>query len=450
MNWPELPPLSPRVRRVLIWAGYPLWAIAVAVLTLYATVPRDRIKDKLETSLAADPMSTTPLAIGMDATIEDVGLTLFSGFGVRVKNVVLRSRPLNPNDKPSRWFVDDTTVHVGLLGLLFGKPAYSFKGHALGGSAHGKIAASLDETTMKIDADGITVTGVPSVAQAVGLPVDGVVSGKLDVVAPRSLASQANGTFEITIDDAAIGDGKTKLTVPGDPFLSQGVTFPRLRLGRVHGSVVIEKGRARIEGLAAHSPDGDVTLEGFIELRDPLSLSQLHAFLRFRPSEALLAREVTIKLLNDGLGALAKRPDGYIGFQLTGPMTAVFFLPSKDPPPGVSTRGLPTSSVSTMPAPTGAGEARAPTGMAAVPPPPPPPVAAPTPPPSGGPTGATIPPPPPPPGTTAGPIAPMHRPPPQAEADDDTPPQVRANVNKALDDLTAKPAAPPEEHEGKE
>src|SRR5207248_10880266 len=131
---------------------------------------------------------------------------------------------------------------------------------------------------------------------------------------------------------------KAKLTVPGDPFLSQGLTFPKIKLGRLSGRVAIEKGRARFEGIRVHSADGDATLEGYVELHDPLGTSQMHAYLRFKPAEELVKREPTVELMNNALGGTAKRPDGYIGFQVTGPLAALFYLPSKDPPLGVTVR----------------------------------------------------------------------------------------------------------------
>ena len=47
----------------------------------------------------------------------------------------------------------------------------------------------------------------------------------------------------------------------------------------------------------------------------------------------------------------AKRPDGFIGFQLSGPLTAVFYLPNVNPPPGVVSKSLPATAPATAPPP---------------------------------------------------------------------------------------------------
>jgi type II secretion system protein N len=433
-----------RARRALSYVGYPAFAVVVAVLTLYGTLPRDRIKDRLEQQFAADPTSGQPLAIGMDTTIEDVSLTLLSGPGIKGTNLLLRTRPANPNDKPVRYSVDDATVHVGLLGLMFGRPTYTFKVHALKGVATGLVGLSPDETRLEVEIGGVDLGAAPALSQQAGLPLEGTLEVKLNVVAPKNLAATSNGSFELALEDVVIGDGKAKLTVPGDPFLSQGLTFPRIRLGKLAGQAAIEKGKAKLDGFVVHSPDVDLTLEGFIELRDPIGMSQVHAYLKFKPSEALIKREPTIELMNNTLGAMAKRADGYIGFQLTGPLSAVFVMPSKDAPPGVVSRPLATGTVSAAPVAGAPGSPGAPVMM-------PPPIA---------PPHAALPPPPPPPEPERDrdrdrdePQQPAPAPPPPPSVP--APTVQRAIVNKAVEDLAAgnthhgedPPAPAPAPHE---
>jgi type II secretion system protein N len=371
---PTLPPIPARFRKPLLWVGWFFFFVAVAMITTYASLPRDRIKDRLESAMSADPSSMQPGALGMDVTIGDLSLTLFSGAGLRAQDVVLRTRPIKEGDKPARYIIDDVTVHVGLFGLLFNRPTYKFKAHFLSGTLTGEISQSPAEQRIRLDADGIVLGGQPAVAQSVGLPVEGTLGFKVDAVAAKSMVANLDGTAELTIEGAVIGDGKAKLTVPGDPFLGQGLTFPRIKLGTVQAKVTMTKGRANIDDFRIHSADGDATLEGYAELRDPLAQSLMHGFLKFRPSEALVKREPTVELLNTALTA-AKRSDGYMGFQLSGPLNAVFYLPNPNPPPGVVSKGgaapsLPTSPVTPPPRPATAPPVEA---EPAAPPPPPPP-----------------------------------------------------------------------------
>jgi type II secretion system protein N len=333
--------LTPRQRRILTWTGYPLFALLVALITFYSSVPRERVKDKLEMALSADVSSGQPLAIGMDVQIGELSTTLFTGVGFKAQDIVLRTRPIAQGEKPARYIIDDVRVRLGLFSTMFGRPAYSFTAHALSGTVKGKVSGNNDGTKAKVELDSLVLNGVAGIQQALGgLPVEGTISGKLDAEAPKNLLANANGTVDIDVDGLAIGDGKAKLTVPGDPFLSAGVTIPRVRLGKLSGQIVIEKGKARFDNVRVHSADADATLEGYVELHDPIAMSQIHAYLKFRPSEALVKREPTLELLNSTM-TTAKRSDGFIGIQMTGPLSAIFFMPSKDPPFGVTSRSEP-------------------------------------------------------------------------------------------------------------
>jgi type II secretion system protein N len=342
--------LTPRQKQLLAWSGYPLFALVVAMLMFLTSVPRERVKDRLEAALSADVSSGQPMAIGMDVTIGDFDLTMLTGLGFKASDIVLRSRPINVAEKPTRYLIDDLRIRLGLFSTLFGKPSYSFKAHALSGEVSGQESGNNDGTKMKFMVDKLVLNDVPSIQQAVGLPIDGTLSGSMDVEVVKNLVANASGTIELDLDDAAIGDGKAKLTVPNDPFLAAGITFPRIKIGKLAGQIIIDKGRARFEGVRVHSADVDGTLDGYVELRDPIGMSQMHAYLKFRPSEALVKREPTIELLNNALGNTGKRSDGYLGIQLTGSLMAMAVLPSKDPPFGVTSAG--GSAPSTTPMPT--------------------------------------------------------------------------------------------------
>ena len=197
-----------------------------------------------------------------------------------------------------------------------------------------------------------TRVGLPS------LPVLGTLSGHVDVKVPARKQekgaparkpvgagfppvpldyNKATGLIEIRVENGVLGDGKAKLAVPGDPFLSQGLTFPKLSLGNVTGRVVFDRGRATLSDVRSQSSDAEISLEGYVELRDPIQLSELRLYLRFRPSPALIKREPTMEILTNAM-AVGKRSDGSLGFSLTGTVAAPRSRPSKDPPDGVSIR----------------------------------------------------------------------------------------------------------------
>jgi type II secretion system protein N len=342
-----------RLRRPLKWVGYPLFAAAAFLLALYLTLPRDRIKDRLEADVA--------LFLGHDVTAGDFGLTLLTGPGVTAAPVTVKTRPTMPGDKPQRYVVDELTVHLSLWQLSRGFADTRFSGRVAGGAFSGKYRSVPDEAVLALDLSGVSLKDLPGLAQgANGIPITGSAELKVDVVAPKNLMAQAAGSAAVTVENCVVGDGKAKLVVPGDPMLAAGITVPKLSFGRIAGSVVIDKGRATFRDLRGHSKEADVELMGYVELRDPLSLSLVHAYLKFKPSDALVKREPTIEMLNTMLGNVARRPDGFLGFSITGTVSSPLFLPSKEPPQGV------TAHASAAP-PPGDGPGRAGAGYRPVP-----------------------------------------------------------------------------------
>ena len=109
----------------------------MALLAFYWSVPRERVKDRLETALSADVTSGQPLAIGMDVQIGELTMKMFTGLGFKASDIVLRTRPINVGEKPARYIIDDVRVRLGLFSTLFGRPSYSFVGARAVGDGRG-------------------------------------------------------------------------------------------------------------------------------------------------------------------------------------------------------------------------------------------------------------------------------------------------------------------------
>ncbi|MCS6914780.1 MAG: type II secretion system protein GspN [Myxococcales bacterium] len=342
-----LPQLSERQRRVLAVVGYPAFGLFVFLVALYVSLPRDRLRERLERELSQEVGPPSRLGTGMDVTIGELGLSLLPP-GVRLEEVALRQRSTTPGPdgtarKPRTYFIESLVVRTSLLDLLRGRRSLRVDLKAFGGTLHAQASLAGLKASAQIRAADIALARVPGLAQIVPLPLGGQMGlrldleGEVDARQQRLITTTTSGLIEITVESGVIGDGKTKLIVPGDPFLSQGLTFPRLRLGRVAGRVVVGKQRATLDQFRIQSPDGEALLEGYIELRDPFPLSELHLYLRFRPSPELSRREPTLELLVNSMSA-GKRPDGFLGFAIQGTVAAPASRPSREPPTGVSVR----------------------------------------------------------------------------------------------------------------
>jgi type II secretion system protein N len=353
----------PQVRRWARAAGYPAFAVFVALIAFAAALPDEKVKERLETLLSQDPTPMQPMGLGVDVKAGEMSLSLLRR-GIRAENVVLRTRPTRSQDKPARYVLDLVRVNVGLFGLLFQRPTYSFDIEAFRGVIEGAVRVTMTDNHYRIEVHDAELGAVQGLQTALGPPLEGKVDGKLELDAPGRLLANSSGSVEVNIDGASFGDGKAKLSIPGDAFLAQGVTIPKIRLGKVAAIVTIEKGKARLDSFVAHSADVDVTLEGYVDLRDPFPSSSLHLFLRIKLADALLKREPTLELVTGSLGAQGKRADGFIGAQITGSFITPFFQANKNPPPGVTSKH----------------DTGAPAAPATAPPPGAPPAAAPPPP----------------------------------------------------------------------
>jgi type II secretion system protein N len=301
-----LPELSPRVRRVGKWAGYPLFGLVVFLSVLYAALPLDRIKDRLEIEAGTR---------GFDMQIGRMGSAL--PLGLKAQDVILRTKPTTPGEKPMRLAVDKVEVHPELLRLLFGRLAASFDVTALGGKVSGMVAPGTD-VTAAVHMRDLDLSQVPNIESLTKLPIAGTLAADADVNMSKGKLGEMKGQVHISCTNCSVGDGKAKLVIPNDPFLAAGLTVPRIKLGTPEGRATIDKGVVKIASLEAHSSDVDLKVEGDIALRDPIDFSTTNLCVMYKLNPELLKREPKFQLLAQNADPNSKRPDGYYGLRVSG------------------------------------------------------------------------------------------------------------------------------------
>ncbi len=380
-----------RRARVLKILGYPLFALVVFVASLYYSLPRDRIRDRLERELSQEP-GPSPfgsggfgIGLGMDVRIGEMDLHLLSP-GVSATAVQLRPRkpglgspiaapsgapPGDKDDKDKKGvkplFIDRLDIRLPLTEVLGGNKVADVEAEAFGGTIRG-VGGISDGMFLNGHIDELVLGRIPNLGQLLPLPMTGTLSLSINFKAPPTKQApgappprpgapptfdmpHATGLLDVQLKDGSLGDGKAKLVVPGDPFLSQGLTFPRLRLGNLIGRVVVDRGRATFDELHSKSPDAELWIDGYLELRDPVPNSELHLYVRFKPSAELIKKEPTIEILNNAMGA-GKRADGALGFAVTGSLAMPRSRPAREPPDGVTARAGTLGQVATPASPS--------------------------------------------------------------------------------------------------
>jgi type II secretion system protein N len=294
-----------RLRRIGGTAGFGLAVFAVAFVFSF---PFERIKD-LAVAYAA--------AQNLDVEIGGAGPTW--GLGVAFSEVKVQTRPAD-GKKPSRFLVESASVRVSPLAQLLGRFAFSVDAETMGGEIDADIDSSRAKGIVKIETRKISMAELPGVREAINLPLAGSLDLLVDMTFPQNKNAESGGAVSWKCAACALGDGKEKLKVAGNPLLAEGISLPRIRLGDFRGRITFEKGLGKLQAVQAKSPDGELMIEGEVRLADPVRFSSLDLYVRFKMSDALLKSSDKLKLLLQFAESAGKRPDGHFGFRLTGTM----------------------------------------------------------------------------------------------------------------------------------
>lgn len=317
--------MTPRVKKALKWLLYPAFYLCMLLVFLVVTFPFERLKDRL----VAEFNSKQPAGPGTRLEIAEMSGYWLSG--VEAQGVKLHAPPPPPGEdgavKEGRTVeLQDVHVRASLLRLLVGTLYLSFGGEAFGGKLSGHTSDADGARSVAIELDGVNVADLPMLREVVGLPIEGKLSGSIDLRLPEAKLAKADGKIDLTITELAIGDGKEKIR--------NTIALPRVDAGELKLEAEATEGRLKIEKLAASGRDIEVAADGSIRLRDPADTSLAELSLRFRFNDAFRKKNDTTKALLGEPGSplpglfdldpknkAAKRPDGFYAFRFTGPIS---------------------------------------------------------------------------------------------------------------------------------
>jgi type II secretion system protein N len=292
----------------------------------------------------------------------------------------VRTRPTT--GKPTRFTIEAARVTVSPLSLLGSAPSIRIAADAFGGEIIlEQKAVKKGPFTIGLRVSSVNLAELPGVKEAINLPLGGTLEMAMDIASATGRFGDSNGAISIKCEACVVGDGRTPLRVEGSPFLAGGLTLPRVRLGTLAGRVAIDKGLARLQGVEAKSPDGELSIEGESQLRDPLAASTLNIYLRFKLSDALLKSADRLATILQMAASTGRRPDGSYGVRLGGTFGVmaqpVFTTTSQFASTGAGFRpggrpGIAPSVPSPPPQPAPMGMPPSPSPAPSGPPPPPP------------------------------------------------------------------------------
>jgi type II secretion system protein N len=349
-----------RLRKIAKWVLYPLFYLFCLALFGYLTFPFDRLKDRLIAEFEhAQTKRGQPT--GQRLEIDELSSYWFTGVeatGVRLILPPEESKPGfdsagmakaalatmggAPAEAPKETVIkiDEAHGRLQILPLLIGRLKISFWASAFGGEIEGMIPVGAASGPVEVELENVDLGQVEPLVQMIGLPLKGTAAGKLSLVASEGKFNKANGAFELTVVDASIGDGKTK-------WKGQ-LALPEAKLGDITITAEATAGALKITKLASTGPDVELIGDGKTQVREPWNDSVADLYMRFKFSDAYRDKNDDTRSLLGSPGSSmpalieiiepkvkrAKRPDGFYGFHVHGPLKKLKFDPSTVDAPG--------------------------------------------------------------------------------------------------------------------
>lgn len=318
------------MRRALKWAGYSVFYTAALVVALYFTLPTERAKAALETEFNARQEGENALTL----TIGELDTYWVSG--VQLSDVELVQQPTTDADgklgKAERYTIDHARARASILSAVMGGVSIGFDLEAFGGTAEGQYQEEGEQKQLRITLQDLAAGELPMLRRTTGIPMQGTLSGEVDLTLPNGKLSEAEGSVEMTIDGLRVADGKTKIR--------DTLALPEINAGTLRLRAEAKAGSLTISELKCDGKDITVIVEGKVRLRDPIESSLAEMTLRYQFKEAYRTKnEMTEALLGKEGGPpgvldldpsvrRAKQADGFYAWRLSGPLSKLKFDPA--------------------------------------------------------------------------------------------------------------------------
>jgi type II secretion system protein N len=286
-----------RLRRWGPKAGYPIFYLFCLIIFLSWTFPYEKLRDRIVAQFNAQQKNA---AHPQELQIDELDSSFLTG--VKAKGVRIISPSAEAGKGPSILTIDEARARISLLGLLVGNKDVSFRFDAFDGTITGTFEDSGKSRDIEMDLDGVDVGRIGAIADNIGFPLDGKLTGNLKLNLPEGKASKANGTLSLDVKDMNAGNQK-ELTVktPMGPF-----TLPRLKVGNLSVVGDAKDGVLKLTKVSASGGDVDVSGDGKVQLREIATDSHLDANVKFKINDSYRTKNDKTKLLFGAPGSKEK------------------------------------------------------------------------------------------------------------------------------------------------
>jgi type II secretion system protein N len=298
----------------------PLYFVCCLFSSAYETFPYDRVRDfaihQIETAVPG-------------AEVDIVSLEPAWISGVEATGVRIRLPQEVGEERRAELTIPRVYARAGIFAYLFGTTDITFEVETDGG---GTINGELTDVTTGSGDEAhelsrvvahlanVDLRRVGLIRHYLGLPVEGVITGDIDVTLADELAA-TTGNITLTIADVALGDGRAELMLfPGS---SHGLAIERLSAGDINLRIDVEHGVGRVQQLISDGEDAQIQGQGTLRLLRPFRMSALDILLRINITQAYRERSDRMRSIFSLVGVapearLYQAPDGAFQLRLQG------------------------------------------------------------------------------------------------------------------------------------
>lgn len=320
-----------KLGKIVRFIGYPAFYLFCLTVFAYFTFPYEKLRDRI----VAGVERQDPGGSGQRLEIENLGPYWLTGLRATGVRLITTSAPSGTDDKPTKKELELDEIHarVNILPLLLGRLSVSFGGEVFDGTIEGAMSSRGTERRFELELAGIDLERISPLLPAGGLPIGGLLDGRIDFILPEQKLQKASGLVDLTIRDLFVGDGKAKI--------QNALALPRMNLGDLVLSAEASEGVLKLGKVAAGGKDLELGMEGKLMLRDPMSESIYDMQMRFKLADAYKTRNEVTKSLFGAPGSSmpalfemdpkvkqSKRADGFYSWQVSGLFRAPQFLPA--------------------------------------------------------------------------------------------------------------------------
>jgi type II secretion system protein N len=335
-----------KLLKALQWALYPLFYLFCLAIFGYFTFPYDRLKDRAISEFARAE-AARPGSAPKRLEIDHLSSYWLSGVEVEGARLILPPDPADETKAASEKGEDDakaapkdTTIEVSeaharlrLLPLVLGRLNVDFWAAAFGGEVEGVVPIGASSGPVEITIEDVELGQLTPLTATLGLPLKGTLGGAMSFLAAEGKFSKGTGDLDLKLAGVSVGDGKTKI--------GGQLALPEAKIGELAITAEAKSGVLTVTQLGATGGDVDLIGDGKVTIRDRWDDSIADLYVRFKFADSYRDKnDVTRSLLGapgtktpalldlDPRVKRAKRPDGFYGWHVTGPLKKLKFEPT--------------------------------------------------------------------------------------------------------------------------